>query len=123
MNFLGRVITEDGYQIDSKNISTVTSLSKTPPNTVHDLRHLLGLLGYYRKCVQNFSKVAHPLFQLLKKDEEKGTRLARSLKITWTAEHQRSREEIVRILTNRPTLSYPDFSSSFVLHIDASSKG
>ena len=123
VNFLGRVITEDGYQIDSKNISTVTSLSKTPPNTVHDLRHLLGLLGYYRKYVQNFSKVAHSLFQLLKKDEEKGTRLARSLKITWTAEHQQSLEEIVRILTNPPTLSYPGFSSSFVLHIDASSKG
>ena len=99
VNFLGRVI------------------------TIHDLQHLLGLLGYYWRYVKNFSKVAYPLFKLPKKDQINNKPIKPTTTIAWKEEHQQSLQRITDILTNPPTLSYPDFSSLFMLHVDASSKG
>lgn len=44
LNFLDRIITEDGYQIDTSNISRVTSISEIPPSNIHKLRQMLELL-------------------------------------------------------------------------------
>ena len=71
VTFLGRVISGDEYKIDSKNINAVKCLATTPPKTIHDLRHLLGLLRYYRRYVKKFSKVVNTLFKLLKKGQVK----------------------------------------------------
>ena len=71
VTFLGRVISGDEYKIDSKNINAVKCLATTPPKTIHDLRHLLGLLRYYRRYVKKFSKVVYTLFKLLKKGQVK----------------------------------------------------
>ena len=44
LNILDRIITEDGYQIDTSNISRVTSISEIPPSNIHKLRQMLELL-------------------------------------------------------------------------------
>ena len=123
VSFLGRIISEEGYRIDSKNISAVTSLAQTPPATIHDLLQLLGLLGYYRKYVKNFSKIAKPLFDLLKDDsqEKEKKQFKKNMQIEWNNTHQSCLQEIITILTTPPTLSYPDFTAPFILHVDASS--
>ena len=122
MNFLGRVITGDWYKVDSKNISAVKCLATKPPKTIHNLQHLLGLLSYYRRYVKNFSKIAYPLFKLLNKDQINNKQIEPKTTITWKEEYQQSLQSIIDILTNPPTLSYPDFSFPFMLHVDASSK-
>ena len=122
VNFLVRVITGDRYKTDSKNVSAVKCLATKPPKTIHDLQHLLWLLDYYRRYVKNFSKVAYLLFKLLKKNQINNKSTKPLTSITWKEEHQQSLQRIVDILTNPPTLSYPDFSSLFKLHVDASSK-
>jgi len=52
--------------VDPSNVKAVLALKETNPKTVVDVRNLLGLLGYYRKYIQDFSRIAHPLFELLK---------------------------------------------------------
>jgi hypothetical protein len=47
-----------------------------PPRIVHQVRSFLGLAGYYRRFIPNFTKIAKPIMDLLKKEE----------KFVWNAE-------------------------------------
>ena len=68
INYLSRTITEKGYGIDKNNIKAVTDLTHITPSTNGQLRRILGLLGYYRRYIQGFAKIAQTLFQLLRKE-------------------------------------------------------
>ena len=63
VTFLGRVVWEDGYRIDPENLNA--SLKNKPPQTIGELRKLLGLLSYYRWYVPNFAQKAKPLYDLV----------------------------------------------------------
>lgn len=66
VEYLRRIVSADGYWVDPTNVKAVLALKETNPKTFGDVRKLLGLLGYYRKYIKDFSKIAHPLFELLK---------------------------------------------------------
>ena len=66
VNYLGRIVSADGYRVDPSNVKAVLALKETNPKTVGGVRKLLGLLGYYRKYIWDFSRIAQPLFELLK---------------------------------------------------------
>eukprot|EP00794_Sanderia_malayensis_P005085 gene5085-5741_t len=66
--YLGHVVSETGYKPDLHNIEAITSLREKPPKTIGELRKLLGLLGYYRKYIPEFAKIAKPLTDLLRTD-------------------------------------------------------
>ena len=67
---LGRVVSEYGYKMDPTKIQAVLSLKNKEPKTIGEVRHLLGLLGYYRRYIRDFSRVAKPLFDLLQRSNE-----------------------------------------------------
>jgi hypothetical protein len=67
---LGRVVSEYGYKMDPTQVQAVLVGSNKQPKTVGEVRHLLGLLGYYRRYIQDFSRVAKPLFDLLQRLNE-----------------------------------------------------
>ena len=48
VTFLGRIVSKHGYRIDPENNKAVSTLKDNPPNTVVDVRKIVGLLGYYR---------------------------------------------------------------------------
>ena len=69
VSYLGRIVSKGGYCLDPKNIAAVTQLKKTTPKNIGDIRRLLGLLGYFRRYIDNFSRKAKPLNDLLRHAE------------------------------------------------------
>nr|ABA93974.2 retrotransposon protein, putative, Ty3-gypsy subclass [Oryza sativa Japonica Group] len=89
VQFLGHIVNAQGVAVDPANVESVTKW--TPPRTVTQVRSFLGLAGYYRRFIENFSKIAKPMTQLLKKEE----------KFIWSAECNRSFEELKRRLDGK----------------------
>ena len=85
------------------------------PRTKKDLRAFLGLAGYYRRFVPDFSKVTACLSDLTSK------KLPDALE--WKEEHQRAFDEVKPLLVEKPTLTAPDPDKPYVLHTDASGRG
>ena len=84
-----------------------------------ELRSLLGLVGYFRRAISNFSQITKPLCDILKNSDL--TSRSKQL-IIWTEEHQSSLDNLLIHVTSRPVLAFPDFELPFVLHTDASAK-
>ena len=62
---MGHIISKDGISIDPGKIQDV--LNWKAPTSVPDIQSFLGLAGYYRRFVPDFSKIARPMTELLKK--------------------------------------------------------
>src|SRR3954466_15721124 len=59
VGFLGHVMTKDGVAVDPAKVSAMTEWES--PKSVKEVRSFLGLAGYYRRFIENFSKVAKPM--------------------------------------------------------------
>ena len=66
VSFLGHVVTKDGIQVDPQKIEAVSEWPR--PTTMIKIRSFLGLVGYYRRFVQDFSRIAVPMTRLTQKN-------------------------------------------------------
>lgn len=85
------------------------------PKTKKDVRSFLGLAGYYRRFVENFSSMAIPLSDL--------TRDCCPDKVVWEPQHQQAFDTLVEALSSDPVLQGRDYGRKFVLQTDASNRG
>ena len=83
------------------------------PQSVKEIRSFLGLVGYYRRFIENFSKIAKSLTSLLEK----------SVDFIWTDERQMAFDDLKKRLTTAPVLTLPDQSKRFTVYCDASKDG
>jgi hypothetical protein len=65
VKFLGHSISGDGISVDPSKVQEV--MGWKPPTSVHQIRSFLGLAGYYRCFIPDFSRIAKPMTELLKK--------------------------------------------------------
>ena len=126
-NFLGRIISRDGYRIDPKQVSALEKLRENPPTTVRELKQIPGFVGYYRRYVKSFSREMKILYDLLRIPETmqssnrpKG-HLSSKIKILWGRKHQDVLDRVITTLMSPPVMAFPDFEQPFILHTDASS--
>ena len=106
--YLGHKISEHGVEPDARKLEVIERFAT--PRTPKQLKCFLGLVGYYRRFIPQFSKVALPLHKLLKKDA----------KYMWEASQEVAFQTLKQKLMSQTILQYPDFSKGFVLTTDAS---
>jgi hypothetical protein len=58
VKFLGHTISQDGISVDPSKVQEV--MDWKPPKSVHQIRDFLGLVGYYRQFIPDFSRIAKP---------------------------------------------------------------
>ncbi|WVZ58085.1 hypothetical protein U9M48_008393, partial [Paspalum notatum var. saurae] len=68
VRFLGHVVSKGGIAVDPSKVSTVTNWKV--PEIPKEIRGFLGLAGYYRRFIENFSRIAKPITSLLENDAE-----------------------------------------------------
>ncbi|GJS34248.1 putative nucleotidyltransferase, ribonuclease H [Tanacetum coccineum] len=111
VHFLGHVVNSDGIHVDPSKIEAVKNWKV--PKTPSEIRSFLGLAGYYRRFIANFSKIAKPLTSLTQKNQ----------KYEWGKEQEEAFQTLKDNLCNAPILSLPDGSEEFVVYCDASNQG
>jgi hypothetical protein len=108
IKILGHIVKNNSVSMDPAKIESIKTWNN--PKTVKQLQKFLGLCNYYKRFVENFSKIAAPLFKLLKKDN----------KFDWDDSCQSAFDELKRKLVSYPILRQPDWSKPFLLYTDAS---
>lgn len=111
VRYLGYLIGHGGVRTDPEKVDAI--LSWPTPKNLKQVRGFLGLAGWYRRFIRNFSDIVFPITEVLSTKK----------KFSWTAAAQESFNTIKQLLTTAPVLSNPDFSRKFYLHCDASDFG
>ena len=111
VSFLGHVISEEGISVDPRKIQAVKDWPI--PKNVREIKSFVGLAGYYRRFVQDFSRIAAPLTKLTRK----------GVKYVWTEDCTKAFEELKKRLTTAPILKMPTGSGDMVIYSDASGSG
>ncbi|KAD6118884.1 hypothetical protein E3N88_10155 [Mikania micrantha] len=111
VQFLGHVINEKGIQVDPMKIEAIKNWST--PTSLTEIRQSLGLAGYYRRFVENFSKIAQLLTLLTQKDQ----------KFDWGTKQEEAFQLLKHKLCSAPILSLSDGNDGFVVYCDASQQG
>ena len=120
IKYLGHIVSEQGIEADPEKVDAI---QKWPlPSTVQELRQALGFLGYYRRFVKDYSKLAKPLHDLLKGVENK-SRVNKKTPVDMTEEATAAFQQLKEKLTSSPILAFADYSAPFELHTDASGQG
>ena len=89
---------------------------------VEELRTFLGLTGYLRQFVRNYSLTAVPLTNILLNKDFASER-ARKNVIVWDLEEEQAFQSLSSTLASPKVLAFPDLDNTFELHTDASTIG
>ncbi|CAF2268986.1 unnamed protein product, partial [Rotaria magnacalcarata] len=113
INYLGHTINQQGIRPLQDNVESIIKLpTPTTPKQVHSF---VQAANYYRDHIENFSKIAAPLYPYTKKN---------AIWKGWTPQMENAYNELKRRLTTSPVfLNFPDDKSPLVLSMDASGYG
>lgn len=108
--FLGFIISPQGLSMDPSKIQTITGWN--PPTTVKGVQSFLGFANFYRRFIQDYSKLAEPLFNLTRKNT----------RFIWSQSCDRSFEALKKAFTSEPILKHFDPKLDTILETDASDR-
>ncbi|GJU19535.1 putative reverse transcriptase domain-containing protein [Tanacetum coccineum] len=111
VQFLGYVIDSSGVHVDLAKIKAIKNWAA--PTTPTEVRQFLGLAGYYRRLIKEFSLISKPLTKLPQKNKP----------YVWGDDEKEAFQTMKLKLCSAPILSLPEGSEDFVVYCDASLKG
>ena len=106
--FLGHRISQAGVAMDDSKVEAIVSWPV--PKNLRELREFLGLAGYYRRFILQYSTKAAPLHELTRKDQP----------FVWGERQQSAFELLKQHLASGPVLAMSQDEGEFVLDVDAS---
>ena len=108
IQYLGHILSATAIQPLPSKTHTIQHMN--PPTTPKQDRAFLGLVGYYRKFIKGFAKVAK-LLSLLTRQQ---------VKFEWTPEHQEAFIHLNDAIVQAPILHYPNPNETYMVYTDAS---
>ncbi|GJU69096.1 putative reverse transcriptase domain-containing protein [Tanacetum coccineum] len=111
VQFLGHLINSQGLHVDPAKIEAVKNW--TSPTTPTEIRQFLGLAGYYRRFIKDFSKIAKSLTELTQKNK----------KYIWGEDQELAFQLLKQKLCEALILALPEGNDDFVVYYDASHQG
>ncbi|KAJ0755697.1 putative nucleotidyltransferase, Ribonuclease H [Helianthus annuus] len=111
VHFLGHVVNKDGIHVDPSKVDSIRNWPA--PRTPTEIRQFLGLAGYYRRFIKDFSKIAQPLTMLTQK----------GVVYRWGNTQETAFQYLKDRLCSAPILSLPEGTDDFVVYCDASIQG
>lgn len=109
VKYLGYILSESGMTADPDRLQAMDSYVR--PTNTKSVRRFLGLTGYYRRLIKDYSGIATPLTNLLKKTVGK---------FEWTDEAETAFQQLKRAMLTAPVVANPDFDRDFYIQCDAS---
>ena len=110
VEFLGHEVGQEELHPCVDKVKKIQNASR--PQNKKQLSSFLGLVGYYRRFIPNFSSKASPLTDLTKK------RCPNIL--VWESSHQHAFDDLRSALASEPILKLPDETKEFIVQTDAS---
>nr|CAN80693.1 hypothetical protein VITISV_030024 [Vitis vinifera] len=105
---LGHIISKIDIEVDKAKVELIAKLPS--PTTVKRVRQFLGHAGFYKRFIQDFSKLSRPLCEFLAKDA----------KFVWDERCQKSFDQLKQFLTTAPIVRTPNWKLPFEVMCDAS---
>ncbi|MEI3777136.1 RNase H-like domain-containing protein [Pectobacterium brasiliense] len=108
LKYLGYLVDKHGLRTDPGKVEVI--LNYPTPTTAKEVKRFLGMSGWYRRFINNFSKITRPLNKLTRKNIE----------FVWDSEAEHSFNQLKSALVSAPILKMPDYSLPFTILSDAS---
>ena len=108
VRFSGHVVSASGVSVDPEKVEVVMSWER--PKSVFELRSFLGLAGYYRRFIEDFSRIVAPMTRFSRKE----------VKFDWDDRCEEAFQELKRRLTSAPILIVSDMGQGYTMYCDAS---
>jgi len=111
VEFLGYIVGKNGVTICAKKVESI--LNWTAPQSVKNVQIFIGFTNFYRRLMENYSKVCNPITYTLKTKGRKHLWF-------WGKEKNITFEELKPIFTSAPILANVDPDRKTVIETDAS---
>ena len=114
-NFFSKEIQYLGHIFSATGIHSLPSKTHAiqhmqPPTTHKQVQAFFGLVGYYRKFIKGFAKIAKPLTMLT----------CQQVEFDWTPTHHTAFLNLKEVMLQEPILHYPDPNKKYIVYTDAS---
>ena len=111
MKFLVHVVSASSVSVDPEKVEAVMSWDR--PKSIFEICNFLGLAGYYRRFIKDFSRLTAPMTRLTRKE----------VKFKWNDLCERAFQELKRKLTSAPIMIVPERGQRYTVYCDASKDG